>query len=108
MAMERKQGISLDTLDVVEAVYSAAKCKVAEGEIFHVGSGKPTTINELAETILELTNSNVEVHHEKPRDGEIKYSYADISKSKRILGYEPKVSLRDGLQALLKEKTEAI
>ena len=43
-------------------------------------------------------------HYEKPRAGDIKDSYADISKAKRLLGYEPKVSLREGLLMLLKEK----
>ena len=36
--------------------------------------------------------------------GDIKDSYADITKAKKFLGYEPKVSLRDGLRALLEEK----
>ena len=39
--------------------------------------------------------------------GGIKDSYADISKAKKFLGYEPRVSLRDGLWALLDEKTVA-
>ena len=44
------------------------------------------------------------IRYEKPRAGDIKDSYADISKAKKLLGYEPKVSLREGLQMLLKEK----
>jgi nucleoside-diphosphate-sugar epimerase len=49
----------------------------------------------------------LEIRYEKSRAGDIKDSYADISKAKKFLGYEPKVSLRDGLRVLLEEKTVA-
>jgi UDP-glucose 4-epimerase len=90
--------------DVVEAVFASMKSSCAEGEVFNVGSGKPTSINELAKTVLELAGVDVAIRYEKPRAGDIKDSYADISKAKKLLGYEPKVSLRDGLQVLLEEK----
>jgi nucleoside-diphosphate-sugar epimerase len=73
----------------------------ANGEVFNIGSGKPTSITELAKTVLELTGKDLEIHCELARAGDIKDSYADISKAKRLLGYEPKVTLRDGLRALL-------
>jgi UDP-glucose 4-epimerase len=50
---------------------------------------------------------DLEIRYEKSRAGDIKDSYADISKAKKFLGYEPKVSLRDGLRALVEEKTVA-
>jgi UDP-glucose 4-epimerase len=90
--------------DVVEAVLASMKSSDSEGEVFNIGSGKPTSINELAKTILELAGVDLEIRYEKPRAGDIKDSYADISKAKKFLGYEPKVSLRDGLRVLLEEK----
>jgi UDP-glucose 4-epimerase len=90
--------------DVVEAILASMKSGDAEGEVFNVGSGKPTSINELAKTVLELAGVDLEIRYEKPRAGDIKDSYADISKAKKFLGYEPKVSLRDGLRVLLEEK----
>lgn len=84
--------------DVAEAILASMKSSKAKGEIFNIGSGKPTTINELAETVLELTGEDSKIHYEKPRAGDIKDSYAEISKAKKFLGYEPKVSLRDGLR----------
>jgi UDP-glucose 4-epimerase len=93
--------------DIVEAVLVSMKHNAAEGEIFNIGSGKPTSINELAKTVLELAGLDLEIRYEKSRAGDIKDSYADISKAKTLLGYEPKVSLRDGLRALLEEKTVA-
>jgi UDP-glucose 4-epimerase len=91
--------------DVAMAVSTSMKSKI-DGEVFNIGSGKPTTINELAKTIIELTGENIEICHEKPRAGDIKDSYSDISKAKKFLGYEPKVSLRDGLGILLEAKMD--
>ena len=90
--------------DIVEAVLASMKSSGAEGEVFNIGSGKSTSISELAKTVLELTGLDLEIRYEKSRAGDIKDSYADISKAKKFLGYEPKVSLRDGLRALVEEK----
>jgi UDP-glucose 4-epimerase len=90
--------------DIVDAVLASMKSSDAEGEVFNVGSGKPTSINMLAKTILESAGVDLTIRYEKARAGDIKDSYADISKAKRLLGYEPKVSLREGLLMLLKEK----
>jgi UDP-glucose 4-epimerase len=94
--------------DVVDAVLASVKSSDAEGEVFNVGSGKPTSINMLAKTVLELAGVDLMIRYEKPRVGDIKDSYADISKAKNLLGFEPKVSLRDGLRVLLEEKKVGI
>ncbi|MGD0204331.1 MAG: SDR family NAD(P)-dependent oxidoreductase [Candidatus Bathyarchaeia archaeon] len=90
--------------DVVDAVLASMKSSCAEGEVFNVGSGKPTSIGELAKTVLELAGVDLMIRYEKARAGDIKHSYADISKAKKLLGYEPRVCLRDGLRVLLEEK----
>jgi UDP-glucose 4-epimerase len=87
--------------DIVQALYACLKSSSANGEVFNIGSGKPTSITELAKTVLELTGQDSEIQYELARTGDIKDSYADISKAKTLLSYEPKVTLRDGLRALL-------
>jgi len=87
--------------DIIQALLACMKSSSANGEVFNIGSGKPTSITELAETVLELTGQNLEIRYEQARAGDIKDSYADISKAKRLLSYEPEVTLRDGLRALL-------
>jgi UDP-glucose 4-epimerase len=87
--------------DIVQALFVSLKSSGANGEVFNIGSGKPTSITELAKAVLELTGKDLEIRYEAPRAGDIKDSYADISKASRVLGYEPEVSLRDGLRALL-------
>ena len=91
----------VNVADIVQALLASLKRSNVNGEVFNIGSGKPTTITELAKAVLELTGQDLEIRYELPRAGDIKDSYADISKAGKLLGYEPKVSLRDGLRALL-------
>ena len=85
--------------DVVRANLLAATTDRV-GEAFNVGTGHSVTINELAQTVVELTDSAVDVTHVDPRPGDIRHSEADISKAREVLGYEPEVGLREGLEHL--------
>jgi UDP-glucose 4-epimerase len=91
--------------DVAGAVSAATRISKAEGEVFNIGSGTPISISELAKTVIELSGADLAISYEKPRFGDIKDSYADISKAKKLLGYTPKISLKDGLKSLLDERT---
>jgi len=90
--------------DAADAVLSSLEKSNCEGEVLNVGFGAPTSINDLAMAVMECAGLNLEVLHEEPRPGDIKNSYADISKVERLLGYKPTVSLKDGLCTLLAEK----
>jgi len=81
--------------DAVKATILAAETEARE--VYNVGSGNRTTINELAKLILSLIGSHLEPIHQEPRSGDIRHSLADISKIK-ALGYNPNYSLREGLE----------
>ena len=87
--------------DIVEAVQSCLENEAAEGQIFNIGSGKATSIDELAKTLLTLAGSNLEIIHEAQREGNIKHSYANASKAIKLLNYTPKMMLNDGLREIL-------
>ena len=72
--------------------------KSVSGEIFQLGSGVETSINELIALLKEITNVNFKVNYVAPRPGEIIRNYADISKIRKKLGYYPKVDLKQGLK----------
>ncbi|MEM3641846.1 MAG: SDR family oxidoreductase [Candidatus Bathyarchaeia archaeon] len=85
--------------DVAKANLLAMNNKRAVGEVFNVATGKPTTIKRLAEILLEITGKkHLNPIYAEPRPGDIKQSYADISKAKEILRYFPEVSLEEGLR----------
>jgi UDP-glucose 4-epimerase len=86
--------------DVVKANLLAATTDHV-GEAYNIGTGESVTINELAETILDVSESSSEIVHTDPRPGDIQESEADISKAKEKLGYEPTISLHEGLQSII-------
>ena len=83
--------------NAVQANLLACHAKGATGQVFNIACGRRTTINELARLIRELLGSDVKPAHVAPRPGDIRHSFADISKAQTILGYEPKVDLTVGL-----------
>ena len=88
--------------DVIEATMLAAESKGAGGEAFNVGTGASTTVLELARTFLRFTVSNERgIIHLDKRKGDIRKSWADVGKARRILGYRPKVALDRGLKSFL-------
>jgi len=89
--------------DVVEATVLSLSRKSAVGEEINIATGEPTTINRLAEMLLNITGrTNLKPKHTDPRLGDIRHSYADIRKAKKLLGYTPKTHLEEGLTKLVK------
>ncbi|WP_276253211.1 NAD-dependent epimerase/dehydratase family protein [Halomontanus rarus] len=84
--------------DIVQANLRAAVTDEV-GEAYNVGTGTRVTITELAESIIEVTDSNSDIVYDDPREGDIRHSGADISKARDSLGFEPTVSLEEGLRA---------
>jgi UDP-glucose 4-epimerase len=85
--------------NVVDATIRAGGADGASGEIFNVAAGSPASVNKLADTIGEILGKPVERTNLPSRAGDIRDSWADLAKSKRVLGYEPQVGLEDGLRS---------
>jgi len=89
--------------DVVQTNLLASKLEAPIGEVLNIGTGRQTSINGLARIVLELTGrTDLIPVYDPPRPGDIKHALADISKAKELLGYEPKVSLHQGLSELVR------
>jgi nucleoside-diphosphate-sugar epimerase len=84
--------------NVVDATIRAGEAGGASGEIFNVAAGAPASVNTIADTIGEILDKPVERRHVPRRAGDIRDSWADLTKSRRVLGYEPAVDLREGLR----------
>ena len=93
--------------DVIQANLLATRHDVG-GEIFNIGAGSPITLTDLAKLMLKLTNkNNLKIVYSVPRPGDILHSYADISKAKRLLKFEPKYNQEQGLLEYFKWYNEA-
>jgi UDP-glucose 4-epimerase len=72
----------------------------SNGQIFNIGGGKETTIQELAEIINEVTGNPGGIQHVPRRDWDtVLRRRANIDKARKLLGYEPKNNLREGVKA---------
>jgi UDP-glucose 4-epimerase len=83
--------------NVVSALMLAAEAKEASGKVYNIGNGVSTTLLQLVQALNELLGKNLAPVHQPPRAGDVRHSLADISLARRDLGYEPKISFRDGL-----------
>jgi UDP-glucose 4-epimerase len=84
--------------NVVDATMRAGAAEGASGEAFNIAAGSPASVNRLADTIGSILGKPVEKQHLPPRAGDIRDSWADLTKAQRILGYTPAVALDDGLR----------
>ena len=84
--------------NVVDATIRAGEAEGASGEIFNVAAGAPASVNEVADTIGAILGKPVERTHLPARAGDIRDSWADLSKTRAALGYVPAVGLEEGLR----------
>ena len=70
------------------------------GEVFQIASGVETSINQLTELIKAMADSKLSIVHKPKRKGEIERNYSDITKARKLLGFEPRITLREGLGEL--------
>jgi len=69
-------------------------------KFFNIATENMTTINELAEIMIQMSGLDLKPIYDKPRKGDIKKSYADISRAKKLLGWYPKTNLEEGLKKI--------
>ena len=85
--------------DVANANLLAASSE-AVNSMVNIGSGRETSINELAMTIKKIALSDSSIEHDAPRVSDGRRSLADIRNAKRIINYEPKIRIDGGLAKL--------
>ena len=83
--------------NVVEANLLACQAPGVSGEAFNVACGDRITLNSMLEQVNSITGKDIAPIYAEPRSGDIKHSQADISKARKLLNYEPKVSFAEGL-----------
>ncbi len=84
--------------DVVAATVAGIESNAANGEIFNVGSGIPTTVMQVAQTLVKAYGIDVQLHISGDfRVGDIRHNYADLTKIQSVLGFRPKFSFSEGI-----------
>ena len=85
--------------DVVRANWMAFVSSVNHA-FLNIATGITTSVNNLAEIMINLTDQNLEPEYVDSRHGDIKKSQADINLAKKLIGWEPKFSLEEGLKEI--------
>lgn len=70
----------------------------AVNQVYNVACGERTSLNQLLDKINHFAGKNIPGTHEASRQGDIKNSWADISKAMRLLNYEPLIKIDEGIK----------
>lgn len=83
--------------DVVDANIAGFLHEKAAGRSFNIAGGRRISILELAEKIIEITDSSSQITYKPKRKGDIRHSLADVSYAAEYMDYQPKFHLEQGL-----------
>lgn len=84
--------------NVVHANILACLAEKTRGEVINIACADRIDLLELVEMINEMLGKDIKPEFDKERPGDVKHSLADYSKAKQLIGYEPKVSFKEGLR----------
>ncbi len=90
--------------NVVDANVRAAESPQGFGGIFNVGQGQSHSLMELADLISGLLGTGLRRTHTEAREGDVRRTLADITRSRELLSYEPRVSFETGISRTLSEQ----
>jgi UDP-glucose 4-epimerase len=92
--------------NVVHANVLAMDALGVSGKVFNVACGQRVSVNRLVDELRDLMDTDIEPVYAPARIGDVKHSLADLSSARDQLGYQPLVSLRDGLERTIEHFDE--
>ncbi len=84
--------------NVVQANLLAAQKPKAAGEFFNIANGKNYSLLDIVRVLEKLSGKKLQRHHGPARAGDVRKTWANIGKAKRLLGYRPAVGFEEGLK----------
>jgi UDP-glucose 4-epimerase len=89
-----------DVRDIVQGIISACECEALTGETVNIAAGREVSINEIAQTVLKLLGRDGKLTplYMKPRPGDVRRHYADISKARQFLQFQPDIGISAGIE----------
>ena len=88
--------------DTIEGFIKVAEEEKSIGEVINIGSGFEISVGDLAEKIVKLSQSKAKIETDKkrirPKDSEVERLWADCTKARKLLGWQPQMKLDDGLK----------
>jgi UDP-glucose 4-epimerase len=84
--------------NVVEGNLCAAEAAEASGAVLNLATGRSASVNELADQIGTILGKSARKEYLPARTGDVRDSWADVAEARRLLGWQPRVSLEEGLR----------
>jgi UDP-glucose 4-epimerase len=84
--------------DIVDGLILASEIKQSSGEIFNLGCSNPIELNQLIEKIYEIADRPRNTQYLEKQQGDVKITSSKIDKARKILGFDPKVNIDEGLK----------
>ena len=75
-----------------------------KGRTYNIATGNSVSVNELAEIMLSVSGKELEIQHNPPREGDLRFSEAKINRAIDELNFSPKISLKEGLSKLFQDR----
>lgn len=86
--------------DIVEGVVAASHLK-KPFEIINLGNNKPISLNDFIKLLEKITAKKMKIKQLPMQAGDVKRTYADISKAQKLLSFQPKTNIKDGIKHLI-------
>jgi len=83
--------------DIVDGVMAAIDYDQSNYEVINLGESRTVELNELISLLEKELDTHAIIDRQPPQPGDVPQTYADISKARRLLGYQPKTQIEDGL-----------
>jgi len=84
--------------DIVDGLILASEVKQASGEIFNLGCSNPIQLNQLIEKMYKIADRPQNIQYLEKQKGDVKITSSKIDKARKILGFDPKVNIDEGLK----------
>lgn len=84
--------------NAVQANLLACEAPNVSGRVFNIGTGARFSLNQTVQLLSNISEKQLEVKYDPPRDGDIRDSLADITQARQFLGYNPQVGFEEGLR----------
>ena len=84
--------------DIIDANILAMNSEINNAEVFNIGGGSRKTLNDIVKIIEDIIGKKVRVRYVEKQKGDVRHTYADISRANEELGYKPKTGIKNGLE----------
>ncbi len=91
--------------DIVDGLMASVK-KVKGYEIINLGNHQTVMLRDLIQNISEIFDIKAVIDQKPNQPGDVELTYADVTKAKALLGYEPKFSIKEGLKLMFKDSVK--